>query len=305
MPSGPEPTDPTEPAPWEAFALAAGVLAALLWFPLVDASSGTLVVTLLSVGLAAGTMGAAARLLRWGGLAITDGLIAGAAGYLGWPVLARRLSRVTAIEVPAALSMGLLLEVASVLVGLFLVATLGRWRPDPTSGAGPVATMGIVGWGGSLAALAAFASTTGEPSQGVAVVLGLTGATVAAALAAQRLVAVRVGGPRLAAFGTAPALVVAGAQLLDGMVSYLAVVDPLEVLAGRFQEQVAVSATLLDTTGLGYPLAKWGIALAFVTFLDGDRTLSRSGIARLGAYLVVALLGLGPGLFSTTQVIAG
>ncbi|HET6399032.1 MAG TPA: hypothetical protein VFH47_05710, partial [Candidatus Thermoplasmatota archaeon] len=68
--------------------------------------------------------------------------------------------------------------------------------------------------------------------------------------------------PRVQALGSPAALAVAATQLLDGVVSYLAVRNPFGWLEEPHREQVRVSAILLEQTGPGFVLAKWGLALA-------------------------------------------
>lgn len=75
------------------------------------------------------------------------------------------------------------------------------------------------------------------------------------------------------------------------------------MLAVTFQEEVVLSAAMLEATGPGYPVAKWAIALTFAYYMDGYEPAERTSVSRLGAYLLVTLLGLGPGLFSTTQLV--
>lgn len=236
-------------------------------------------------------------------LPVGDGWILALAGFLAWPVLGRHIAGALGIRVPEALTAGLLLEGLAVGLGVALVAVLtgplGRpwamaWRS--------VAVVGAALGGLGLAVLVGLAWPL---ETGTGVVLLLVAGALGLALVLQRALARQGPWERLRGLAEGPALLVAGAQLLDGLVSYLAVRDPLGLLDGRFQEEVALSALVLDAAGPLYPLAKWGIALAFVLFLEqAERGAGElEGRGRVGAYLLVVLFGLGPGLFSAIQLL--
>lgn len=290
---------------WEAAALSVGLLAAIAWIPVVGGIDATRTAALvLSAGLAAGLLGLASLLLRDAGLAPDDGVIVALLGFLGWPVLLRRTLHLAEIPFPRLLSAGLLLEATILAAGLVLLWALARFSGPRPSRISPAMGVGLVAWGVSGAALLLVLFSLGSPRAGTWTVLAVTGLVVVGALFVQRAAASRSRDPRLTALGSGPALVIAGTQLLDGVVSYMAVEDPLGVLAGRFQEEVLLSAVILEATGPGYPIAKWALALIFAYYVDADPSEDRPSISRLGAYLLVGLLGMVPALFSTTQLVA-
>lgn len=298
-------TTPAGPA-WEPGGLLAGAIAAGAWGPVlgqVPTPAGAAVI--LSAGIAAGVLALASLILRTIGLAPDDGVIGALLGFLAWPVLARRTLDLVDVHLSPVLSQGLLLEGSAVAGGLVLLWMFAATRPGHRGGWwDPVHSVGAIAWGGAAGAFVLVLAKTGTPDPGASTVLAVAAATILVALLVQRGLARRSSERQLAALGSAPALVVAGAQLLDGVVSYLAVNDPLGVLETTFQEEVVLSAALLEATGPGYPLTKWAIALVFAYHMDGyEAHTDGTSVSRLGAYLLVTLLGLGPGLFSTTQLV--
>lgn len=290
---------------WEAVALSVGLLAVIAWIPVVGGVDATRTAALLlSAGLAAGLLGLASLLLRDAGLPPDDGVIVALLGFLGWPVLLRRAFHLAESPLPRLLSIGLLLEVTVLAAGLVLLWALARSSGPRPSRISPAMAVGPIAWGVSGATLLLVLFWLGSPRAGTWTVLALTGLVVVAALVVQHATASRSRDHRLTALGSGPALVIAGTQLLDGVVSYMAIRDPLGVLAGRFQEEVLLSAVILEATGPGYPIAKWALALVFAYYVDADPSEDRPSISRLGAYLLVGLLGMVPALFSTTQLVA-
>lgn len=298
------PTHGQAPA-WEPAGLLAGAIGAGAWGPVVgglDPPAGGVVI--LSIGLAAGALALASLVLRAVGLEPDDGVIGALLGFLAWPVLARRLLDILGLGLPPVLGQGLLLETCALAGGVCLLWILAAPRPGRRGGSwDPVRSLGAIAWGTSAGAFVLVLARAGAPGPGTWTVLALTAGAVAVGLTVQRVLADRSGDERLAVLGSAPALVVAGAQLLDGVVSYLAVNDPLGLLATTYQEEVVLSAALLEATGPGYPAAKWAIALLFTWSMDSYTPGEASSISRLAAYALVTLLGLGPGLFSTTQLV--
>lgn len=290
---------------WEAGALIVGFLSLIAWIPVVGGVDATRTAALLlSAGLAAGLLGLASLLLRDADLPPDDGVIVALLGFLGWPVLLRRAFHLAEIPLPRLLSIGLLLEATLLAAGLVLLWALARSSGPRRSRVSPAMAVGLIAWGVSGATLLLILVSLGSPRAGTWTVLAVTGLVVLAALVVQRTTAARSRDHRLTALGSGPALVIAGTQLLDGVVSYMAIRDPLGVLAGRFQEEVLLSAVILEATGPGYPIAKWALALIFAYYVDADPSEDGTSIARLGAYLLVGLLGMVPALFSTTQLVA-
>ena len=147
--------------------------------------------------------------------------------------------------------------------------------------------------------------TMPEPMRGGALAIAaLTLLVVAGALAAQHLLLRANGRPGWRAIAGGAALAVTASQLLDGVVTYLAVVDPFHLLEEPMTEQVALSAWLLEATGIGYPIAKWALALAIAFLLEREWRVAREPTAkRAGIYLALIFVGLGPALYSTASLL--
>lgn len=271
----------------------ASVLVALPW--VARAPFGILAA---DAGLAWGVLGLL-RLAQAEGQPLGGAQVVALAPWLGVPVVAARLAHRLGSDVPAWATWTLAPHALLVAAALAALALLHRARPS-ASRAHAIA-VGLAGAGLVAALLAAFVLAR-PPSAGPALLFAATVGLVAAALAVQRLLAPLH--PATAALGSASALAVAAAQLLDGIVTYLSVVDPLGVLASPLREQVVLSALLLETTGVGYPLVKWALAVALVLVAHRGQAARSPPAARAGYELLVILLGLGPGLFSATQLLS-
>lgn len=235
---------------------------------------------------------------------VDDALVAALAPYLGVPVLARLLAHRTGEHLPAWAEATVAPHVLLVAAALGLVVALRatRWGASSVAPAVVVGGLGVAALALLLVAHARLPPAA--PLQSALLVTFAVGA-VAVTLLVQWTTARRALVGRFAVFGSAAALAAAASQLLDGIVTYLAVVDPLGLAARPLREQVPLSALLLETTGIGYPIVKWGIALLVVYALDVSAA-GRGGTdasSRALMYLVVVLVGLGPGLFSTVQVL--
>ncbi len=250
---------------------------------------------MLNLGLAWGLFAA----LQWGVArfdAAGDAAIVQFLPFLAWPFLARRFAHQHGTLLPLFLEYTVAFTCLSVAAALGLFLLLGRRRARRgaivTGGVGALVTLGlmvlVIGTDPSLSA------------RGL-ILFGLTGVLVGACLAAQWTVA------RFGPWGTirrlaaAPALAIAGTQLFDGIVTYLAVVDPLDLAPGEFHEQVPLSRLVLEATGVGYPLLKWGLAIGIGFALSS--TPFRTSPQRIGLYLILLWVGLGPALYSGFQLV--
>lgn len=140
---------------------------------------------------------------------------------------------------------------------------------------------------------------------GSVAVFGLTVVTVAAALAVQHLGLKSSKHVRWRPLAGGAALAVATSQLWDGVVTYLAVVDPLDILVREMHEQVALSAFLLEATGVGYPLLKWALAIVLAVVLERSWVKSPQSLPRrTGIYLGLIFVGLGPAIYSTASLLS-
>lgn len=283
--------------------LIAGVLAAVAAVVAPDqVGQAPFGMTLLHVGLAAGLVGLADTIHRRTRARANDAWIAACTPMLAIPLLVARLVDPATLDAwPRWISDGLVAEAFLVALALGMVGLgglpgrLGRWAPGPWQVAAGGTVLVAVLLGLHLA-------TEARPPGGLAIgAIALAGTGVA--LATQVLAAGRLGG-RWSALARAPALIVAGVHLFDGLVAYLAVSDPFGLAPRAFSEQTPFSAFLLATVGVGYPLAKWGLGVA-ITYLFDVRGPEdgHSMVTRWGAYMFTILLGLYPGLFSLLHVL--
>ncbi len=255
----------------------------------------------LHLALAAGLAGLADTIHRRTRTRANDAWIAACTPPLAIPLLATTLLGASGLDPwPAWISYGLVAEATLVALALAAIGWgglrggPGRWGPGPWQ----VAMVGT----GIVAVLLVLVIAQGRPPGGLAIGAIALAATVLA-LGAQALAAARLDGA-WSALTRAPGLIVAGVHLFDGLVAYLAVRDPLGLAPRGFTEQTPLSAFLLATVGLGYPLAKWGLGVAVVYLFDvrGPED-GHSMVTRWGAYVFTILLGLYPGLFSLLHVL--
>lgn len=293
-----------EPLPWPTQAGLLAGLSAALAAVVIPAQVGQLPLgpIVLHVGLAAGLMGLADTIHRRTRARASDAWIAACAPLLAIPLLVARLVEPATLAAwPRWVSDGLVAEAFLVALALGVIGLgglpgrPGRWTPGPwtVAAGGTVVVAGLVGL---------HLATEARPLGSLAIgALALAG--TGAALTAQVLAAGRLGGP-WSALARAPALLVAGVHLFDGLVAYLAVSDPFGLAPRVFSEQTPFSAFLLTTVGLGYPLAKWGLGVA-ITYLFDVRGPEdgHSMVTRWGAYTFTILLGLYPGVFSLLTVL--
>lgn len=246
--------------------------------------------------------GILALLRTAGGLGqLRDAPILALAPFLGIPAVAVRLRHALGGGLPAWVE-GTLAPHAILLALAIGAMTLPRGVRGARDARDRAIVVGAAG-GLALASLLAAFALARPPGRGPVLVLATALCLLAAALVVQwRVAAWR---PALARFGTSAALAVAASQLLDGLVTYLSVIDPLDLLETTLREQVRLSALILDATGVGYPIAKWGLALVIVHAVDGARgTRHGDAASRIGLYLLVIFLGLGPGLYSSMQLLS-
>lgn len=293
-----------EPLPLPTLAgLLAGLLAAVAAVAAPDqVGQVPLGTMLLHVGLAAGLVGLADTIHRRTRARASDAWIAACTPLLAVPLLVARLVDPDTLAAwPPWASDGLVAEAFLVALALGVIGLgglpgrPGRWSPGPwtVAAGGTVLVAGLIGL---------HLATGPGPPGGLAIgAMALAGTGIA--LTVQVLAAGRLEAG-WSALARAPALIVAGVHLFDGLVAYLAVNDPFGLAPQVFSEQTPFSAFLLATVGLGYPLAKWGLGVA-ITYLFDVRGPEdgHSMVTRWGAYTFTILLGLYPGLFSLLHVL--
>lgn len=233
-----------------------------------------------------------------------DGLITALVPYLAWPFLLRMVLVQTGVHAPLWIMYGTLLEFAFLALGLGIFILLAVRDPLGQGRQQGSLAAGVVGGAGAVALLSGAISTSPDLTGEGLFLFGLTAAIVAACLGLQWGL-VRWGPLRNHGWlASGPALAVAGTQLFDGVVTYLAVVDPLGLAPSAFQENILLSHFILTTTKVGYPILKWALAIMIAYALDAREHEPRtSTISRLAVYLTLVVVGMGPALFSGTQLL--
>lgn len=198
-------------------------------------------------------------------------------------------------------------EVVSVALTLLLVWGLEARLQGPRATSNAFTVVGRLATVSMLVVVALHIERLWPVPRGPAIVLGLTLTLVATALVVQRALAHRSERRELAALAHGPALVVAGAHLLDGVVSYLGVRDPLGLLDGSLHEGVFLSELILTHGGPLFPVAKWALACGVVGIMarsEVSQAATGPWWQRFSILLLVLFLGLGPGLFSSLRVLS-
>ncbi|MHB1260213.1 MAG: DUF63 family protein [Thermoplasmatota archaeon] len=197
------------------------------------------------------------------------------------------------------------LEAISLSFGAVVVLAYCHLLDDLATTKAALISGGMVGFGLSMVFTLLHIAMPTRAATGSLAIFGLAIVTVVAALTVQHFALRSAKHPRWRALAGGAALAVAASQLLDGVVTYLAVVDPFDMLTREMHEQVALSAFLLEATGIGYPIVKWILALALALMLERAWAKSpESLLRRTGIYLALIFVGLGPALYSTASLLA-
>lgn len=247
-------------------------------------------------------------LLRWALAGASreeaDALVPALAPVMAVPAVVRVLSRAEGVPLDVALAGTVWFE-ASVLAAAIVAWRVLRHpsRRSPLHGDRHLA-VGLVG-GIAPAALVATHVVGGWPRPGHLVVVGGSLAAAGLVVLLQR----RVGGTlpgRWAALGRWAPATVAGAQLLDGLVTSFAVANPFGLVLPVFGEGNPISSVLLEGIGPGFALLKYGVGLATGFVLEASFEADegpRRPALKVGAYLLVLRFSLGPGVFSALQLL--
>ncbi len=197
------------------------------------------------------------------------------------------------------------LEAISLAFGALVVLAYGHLLDDLATTKAALISGGMLGMGLNVVFVLLHVAMPSRAATGSLAVFGLALVTVVAALIVQHFAFRSAKHPRWRALAGGAALAVAASQLLDGVVTYLAVVDPFDMLAREMHEQIALSAFLLETTGVGYPIVKWALALGLALVLERAWAKSPESLPRrTGTYLGLIFVGLGPALYSTASLLA-
>ena len=298
-PFPPQPTVPANPslrpADWMGLVVGASslLLAVFLLRAVAPVPYGLLFVNL-------GMVWGVSTLLRLSADALHDGgnmAVLQFLPFLAWPFLVRRLADQNGTRLP------LFLDFTVAFTSLCVASALGSFLLAHRRSQGPwsARAIGIVGTGVALILVGAVLATNPALSRGGLTLFILTDVAVVVCLVAQWFVARRMHTGKARRLAAGPALAIAGTQLFDGIVTYLAVVDPLGLAPGEFQEQVPLSRLILEASGIGYPVLKWALAIGIGITLEATRFKSASH--RVGVYLLLFWVGLGPALFSGFQLL--
>lgn len=236
---------------------------------------------------------------------LCDPLFVAVVPFLAAGILTRLLYMDPGTSQAVVLTASGLPEVLSAAAGL-LVAW-GALRLDPSRPKRALYATAAIGTL-ALAAVAGIHLRRAWPlPEGGGAVVASTLVLVAAALALQRWLAHGHADPRIAALAGGAGLAVAGGQLLDGVVSYMAVVDPFQLSPGQAVEEVPLSRWLLSTSLPIFPVIKWGLGAVVVALVAGsaDAKPEEPWWPHFAVLMLVLFVGLGPGLFSTLQVLGG
>lgn len=261
---------------------------------------------LLDVVLAWGYVNFIRLMARRTGFEPDNGFIAALIPVLAIPTLTLFLASEHGIQLP----LGLRYSVAFPVLLLAVTSTiLFLLRPKPERMPAEAWKIRVLSTGlltVGIPALLLLALALGAPNvqAGAWPTLALTALVVVAALTLQANAHKFLPWRHAKILGSAPALALTATQLLDGTVSYLAVGNPLHLLAQPSHEQMAVSAFLIEWTGPGYILAKWALAILLVRILDGPAMRHRLAEPshRFMLYVIMAYVGMGPAIFSTARL---
>lgn len=227
------------------------------------------------------------------------------APWLAAPMLLRMHLLATEETMPAWLVATWTLEALSVALGVIAVLVYRHLLDDLASAKASLVCSGAIALALSGVFLLLHLTMPRPVDSGALGIFAMTLVIVSVSVAAQHLLLRRNRRPRWRAVAGGAALAVTASQLLDGFVTYLAVIDPFHLLDKPMTEQVALSAWLLDVTGIGYPIAKWMLALAIAYLLErGWTTTDEPTPKRTGIYLALIFVGLGPALYSTASLLS-
>lgn len=253
--------------------------------------------------VAAGLYGVLRGVLAGTGRAQADRAVPALAPALVTPVVVRVIARAGGTRLAAPLAVSLWFEATVLAAAALAWRGLRAQESDLLAGEGRALAVGAVG----LVAPGVLVGTRlllwGPRPENAVVALGSVALAGVAALLQRRLAGGLPG--VLSLLGRwAPATVV-GAQLLDGLVTSLAVETPLGLLPDGYVESNPISRAVLESIGPGFVLLKLGVGLATglvleASFEDGDGPASAR---KVGVYLLVLRFSLGPGAFSAFQLL--
>lgn len=272
--------------------LAAGAVALVVtWFLLIPVAALPLRMLILTLLLAWGLVSWAAW-LHHHGMRLNGGALVAASTALALALVVARLLPKSGLILPLWMHT-LAWPVLMVAMGLGGFALAVRFVPRHATAA---ATAPF------LAALAGVIAAYGgwvRIEAGVVLLLGIAMAGAALLTLLQYGIASRLTWPHAAGLATPAGVLLALSQLIDGLVTYLAVNNPLGLAPDGIVEQMALSAWILEVAGPMYPLVKWMLGAAVAIALH----TSNWDAKRFGLFLLILYAGLMPGIFSASNLL--
>jgi hypothetical protein len=227
------------------------------------------------------------------------------APWLAVAMLLRMHLAATGESLPIWMATTWTLEALAIAAAVGVTLAYGHLLDEYATTRAALLTTGILGI--CLAAVLVLLHVTmPEPvKSGALTLFAIAVSAVGIGVAAQHLVLRKAKRVNLRVLAGGAALAATASQLLDGFVTYFAVIDPFNLLVEDMHEQVALSAWLLEHTGIGYPVAKWLLALGAGFLLERGWSKSAEPVRqRTGTYLAMIFIGLGPALYSTASLLS-
>lgn len=254
-----------------------------------------IVILAINLGLAVGAYGVLllvhTRLREAGDVGILQFM-----GFIAITLLGRvwlgQAAQGLAILFEYSLSLGALAVATAALLFRILCA---RWSPRNAA-----LTNSLIGASAFALLVIALLTTSQTRQEANLILLGVTCVIVPGLLGIQWLLAPRIPWKSAKLWATPVALALAGTQLFDGVLTYLAVRDPLGIAPAGYEEQIPLSRFILEWFGIGFPIAKWAIGLVVAVILA--RARFRLTTHRVVLYLAVLAAGMGPGLYTAAQL---
>lgn len=304
--------EPGSPLPRsEAYTLAALVLGAvgLVVVPVLPRNvllqAPVLVAADVVLGL--GLYGLLRAFLREASAADADRAVPALAPALVTPTVVRVLAGPGGVLLTAPLATTLWFEatvIGTAAAALWVLPSRAPARRS-TGASRPGLVVGLAGLATPAVLVAVHLGAQDPRPENLVVVAGVVGLAGLVGLLQRRFAGGLPGG--LAKLGRWAPATLAGAQLLDGLVTSFAIENPLGLILPRFGEANPVSDALLEAIGPGFALLKYGVGLATglaleVSLADDDAEIPRPAL-RVAAYLLVLRFSLGPGVFSALQLL--
>lgn len=233
-----------------------------------------------------------------------DLLVPALAPAVAAPPVVRVLARDEGRVLDGALAGTLWFEASLLVAALVAFRALRQPGPGPMGTGDRAAAVAVAGTVAPAALVSTHVVAASPRPEHLVVVVGSL-ATAGIAVLVQRRLGVGLPG-RWASLGRWAPATVAGAQLLDGLVTSFAVSNPLGLVRPVFGEGNPISDVLLEGIGPGFAILKYGVGILTGLVLEASFEADdgpRRPTVRVGAYLLVLRFSLGPGVFSSLQLL--